>query len=186
MFPKAGSKDNRRLSLGTSRAATDRRVFMTARTSLVFVLARSLFSGKSRRPPGSLSLKGYKLVKHLVTLCFLPWRFQKEYRQISMSGVRKTNQMVHYILCKSISIFKNNTSSSFPIPASFLLQTTIPCFCACAHVCMCRPEDNLAYRSLGTFYFEKGSLISKGLATLAPWLPGQQALGIHQSLSTQH
>lgn len=62
MFLTAESEDNRSLSLGTSRAATERRVFMTARTSLVFMVARSLFSGKSRRPPGSLSLKGHKPV----------------------------------------------------------------------------------------------------------------------------
>lgn len=97
MLLKAGSKDNRSLSLGTSRAATERRVFITARTSLVFVLVRSLFSGKSRSPPGSLSLKGHKLVKHLVTEedfhVFYPEGSKKECRQISMSGVQKTSCM---------------------------------------------------------------------------------------------
>lgn len=36
---------------------------MTARTSLLFMSARSPFSGKSRRPPGSLSLQVHTSVR---------------------------------------------------------------------------------------------------------------------------
>lgn len=63
---KARGKGNRAASV-TSRAATESRVLTTASTSLMSVSARSPFSGNSRRPPGSLSLKGHKLV---MTPCF--------------------------------------------------------------------------------------------------------------------
>ena len=64
---KAWGKEDREQPPVTSRAATERRVLMTASTSLTCRSARSPFSGKSRRPPGSLSLKGHKWV---MTPCF--------------------------------------------------------------------------------------------------------------------
>lgn len=64
---KARGRGNREQPSVTSRAATESRVRVTASTSLRSVSARSPFSGNSRRPPGSLSLKGHKSV---ITPCF--------------------------------------------------------------------------------------------------------------------
>jgi hypothetical protein len=89
---------------------------MTARTSLVFMVARSLFSGKSRRPPGSLSLKGHKHVNI--------WVQAEDFHVFYLEGPKRNidrfqcqgsgRQAVLSFICKSTSIFDTNKSPSPP------------------------------------------------------------------------